>query len=96
MQQAEDMNMILGVGVFTGVAGAVLVVGLWFLGWSGLSALAGLFLGFATFGAGAQVARAKRLPHWAREYMTVKPDYIKAAMVTLFGAAIMAAAIFLP
>ena len=96
LRQVEDVNLILGVGVYLGAAGAAFVLVFWFMEIAALGRLAGFFLGIATFGTGVQVFRARRFPEWADEFLPAKPNYIKGAAVAMFGLAVIALAVFLP
>jgi len=96
LKQAEDVNLIVGIGVNLGVAAAAAFFLFWYFRLDVIGRLAGLFLGIGTLGTGVQVFRARGFPDWALEHMTTKPHYIKGIAVTFFGLAILALTVLLP
>jgi len=97
LRQAEDVNDLINVGVYTGVAAIVIVLLFFALDWAvGLSRVVAFLFAIATLGCGLQVFRLRRFPEWTQDYLTQRPNYLKAAALLLVAIAAIALVIFLP
>ncbi|GJM24385.1 MAG: hypothetical protein DHS20C16_08000 [Phycisphaerae bacterium] len=97
LKQTEDLNDLVDVGPYVGIAGAIFILFFWWVGWAdGLGRVIGVGLALLTIGSGMQILRSKRVPQWAREFIEVEPKHIKAVINITFGLALIALAVFLP
>lgn len=64
--------------------------------WQGFARALGFLCGAMGFLLAINVLRVRRVPPWARSHLKVPPDYSSALVGLLGGAALAAAAIFLP
>ncbi len=96
LRQVEDVNDLLSVGLWLGIGGLVILLLFYAVDLGGLGRVLGFFLGLATIGSAVQVFRVRRFPPWAKEFLTVHPNYLRSLGTILLGFTVMVLAVFLP
>ncbi len=87
--EVEDLRFKLRAGWwFGGIGAAGIALSRW-IGLGGLEMLIGVICGVGLLGCGLQVFRAKRLPSEAQALVASESDYIKGAILSVLGLAMI-------
>ena len=96
LQQLKDVNDILKVGFYIGIGAAVVLAATMLSGYGLVGRVVAVFAGLPTIGLGLQVFRVQQLPTWAREFLSVSPQYGRGVLVCLLGILLIITALLLP
>ncbi len=96
IHELKDVNDILLVGLWIGVAAAALMVAARIFDVFGVGRIVGILASLPTMGLGLQVFRVRRLPPWAIEFLPIRPHYTRGVFITLLGVMLMMAAVLAP
>ncbi|MCZ6655329.1 MAG: hypothetical protein O7D91_20165 [Planctomycetota bacterium] len=87
--EVEDLHFKLRVGWWFGGLGAVGIALSHWIGLGGLGMIIGVICGVGMLGCGLQVFRAKRLPAEVRALVSSESDFIKGAILSVLGLAMI-------
>ena len=89
MYEIEDLHVKLRAGYWIGGLGAVGIALSRWIGLGGLGMIIGVICGVGMLGCGLQVLRVKRLPAEAQSLAASENDYIKGAILSVLGLAMI-------
>ncbi len=89
MFEVEDLRFKLRAGCWFGGLGAVGIALSRWMGLGGLGMIIGVICGVGMLGCGLQVLRVKRLPSEAQALVASESDYIKGALLSVLGLAMI-------
>jgi hypothetical protein len=96
ISQLKDVNDVLNVGLYLGIAAAAVLGVACVSGLDVVGRIVAVLAGMPTIGLGLQVLRVRRLPLWAREFVPVKPRYVRGVFVAILGVLLIALALVVP
>jgi hypothetical protein len=89
MFEVEDLHLKLRAGWWFGGVGAVGIALSRWIGLGGLGMIIGVICGVGMLGCGLQVFRVKRLPAETQALVSSESDYIKGAILSVLGLAMI-------
>ncbi len=95
----QDVNDILKTGLYLGGFAALFFLIARLINRDGTmipARILSVFLGLPTIGLGLQVFRVRRLPAWARAFVTAEPHYGRGVATAVLGLLLILAALFVP